>query len=99
MELSFPVARNLDDPPRILGLTPTELAVSALFYALVSPLLRGVPFSAMLSFLLSFALGAVLMVLGRTYPPNHGLFWILHFLRPQVTWVSPMRLEVRRRSF
>lgn len=96
--LSYSVARNLDEPPRILGLSPVELAASALFYAILSPVLRGVPFSALFSLGLSAALAATLLILGRTYPPNHGLFWGLRMLRPGVIWVSPIQGEVFRNS-
>ena len=96
INLSYPVARNLDDPPRILGLSPTELAASALFYAFLSPVLRGVPFSALLSLGLSLGLTLMLLILGRTYPPHHGVFWGLRLIRPAVTWVSPIQGEVYR---
>ena len=93
MNLNFTVARHLDDPPRILGLSPTELAASALFYALVSPILRGVPFEALLSLGLTVALTGTLVVLGRTFPPHHGLFVLLRWYRPGVVWVMPLRLN------
>ncbi|MGK5083417.1 hypothetical protein WDW37_08920 [Bdellovibrionota bacterium FG-1] len=96
--LSYPVARTLDEPPRILGLSPTELAASALFYAILSPVLRGVPYSALLSLVLSAGLTVTLLILGRTYPPNHGLFWGLRMVRPGVTWVSPIQEEVYRNA-
>jgi hypothetical protein len=97
-DLSYPVARSLDDPPRILGLSPNELAVSALFYAILSPILRGVPFSALLCLILTGVLTGTLLVLGRTYPPHHGLFFGLQLFRPGVVWVSPIREEAHRKS-
>lgn len=96
MELNFPVARHLDDPPRILGLSPMELAASALFYAGVSPILRGVPLAALLSLGLTAVLTVTLVILGRTFPPNHGLFILLRLFRPGVTWITPLREEVSR---
>ena len=93
-DLSYPVARSLDEAPRILGLSPTELAASALFYAVLSPVLRGVPFAALISLILTSALTLTLLALGRTYPPNHGLFWGLRLLRPGIFWVSPIQEEV-----
>ena len=101
MNLNFPVARHLDDPPRILGLSPQELAASALFYALLSPVLRGVPFAALLSIGLTATLTVTLVILGRTFPPNHGLFSLLRGLRHPVVWIMPLKLEkqeVSRRS-
>ena len=97
MDLSFPVARHLDDPPRILGLSPNELAASALFYAGVSPILRGVPLAALLSLGLTAVLTTTLVILGRTFPANHGLFTVLRLFRPGITWVMPLREKVSRR--
>ncbi len=97
MDLNFPVARHLDDPPKILGLSPTELASSALFYATVSPILRGVPLAALLSLGLTAVLTTTLVVLGRTFPPQHGLFILLRLFRPGVTWVMPKMEGVPRR--
>ena len=98
MDLSFPVARHLDDPPRILGLSPNELAASALFYAGVSPILRGVPLAALLSLGLTAVLTTTLVILGRTFPRITGYLPCLGFLRPGITWVMPLREKVSRRS-
>jgi hypothetical protein len=80
--LSRTIPRTLDDPTRILGLSPIELAACALSYALLSPTLRGVPFSALLSLGLSFTVGLTLLTLNRTYPPSHGLYYCLKLFRP-----------------
>lgn len=89
MDLNRPIARNLDEPARIVGLTPLELAACAVFYAILSPILRGVPLAALLSLLLSLGLAVTLLVLNRRYPPNHGAFLILSWLRPRVISVMP----------
>lgn len=85
VDLNRPIARNLDEPMRIVGLSPLELASCAVFYASLSPLLRGVPFSALLSLGLAGALGVTLLILNRTFPPMHGLYWLLQMVRPRVT--------------
>jgi hypothetical protein len=97
MNLNFSVARHLDDPPKIIGLSPNELASSALFYAGVSPILRGVPLAALLSLGLTALLTTTLVILGRTFPANHGLFVLLRLFRPGVSWIMPMKLEVFRK--
>jgi hypothetical protein len=68
-----------------MGLTPIELAACALIYAGTNSILRGVPFSALLS--LGVGIGAVItqFTLNRVKPPQHGLFWILSRLRPAIT--------------
>ena len=85
MALVQSVPRNLEEPTRIMGLTPIELAACALIYAGSSSLLRGVPFSALLS--LGIGIGAAItqFTLNRVRPPNHGLFLILTCLRPAIT--------------
>jgi hypothetical protein len=93
MSLNQRIPRNLEDSSRILGLSPVELAACALCYSFVSPILRGVPFAALLSLTTSLAIGITMLVLNRTYPPNHGLLTILQLFRPRVTLVAPFGLE------
>lgn len=83
------VPRNLEEPARIFGLTPIELASCALTYAGASSLLRGVPFSALLSIGIGLGLAVTLLILNRTKPPLHGLFWCLKLLRHPVLPVMP----------
>ena len=90
MGLIQPIARNLDESARILGLSPIELALTAMAYAVISPCLRGVPFSALLSLGLTLSLGATFLILNRTYPPFHGLFIILRFFRPKAVPVMAL---------
>ena len=89
MALVRPIPRNLEEPARIFGLTPIELAVSALTYAGTSSLLRGVPFSALLSLGVGFGLAITLLILNRTKPPGHGVFWCLQKIRHPVLPVMP----------
>jgi hypothetical protein len=93
MSLNQRIPRNLEDPARILGLSPVELAACALSYSFVSPLLRGVPFAALLSLTISLAVGLTMLVLNRTYPPNHGILKLLQIFRPRVTLITPFGLE------
>ena len=79
------VPRNLEEPARIFGLSPMELASCALTYAASSALLRGIPFSAFLSLGIGIGLAMVIYVLNRTRPPLHGLFCLLSLLRNPVT--------------
>ena len=79
-----PVPRNLEEPARIFGLTPIELAACALTYAGASSLLRGVPFSALLALGVGFGLAITLLILNRTKPPQHGLHWCLRKVRQPV---------------
>ena len=88
MALIQSVPRNLEEPARIFGLTPIELAACALTYAGSNSLLRGVPFSALLSLGIGVGAAITLFILNRVKPPQHGLFLILACLRPAVTWVS-----------
>ncbi len=89
MAVVRPVPRNLEEPARILGLTPMELASCALTYAGASSLLRGVPFSALISFGVGLGLAVTLLVLNRTRPPHHGVLWCLQKLRRPVLPVMP----------
>ena len=89
MAFAKPVPRNLEEPARIFGLTPMELASCALTYAGVSSFLRGVPFSALLSLGAGSGLALTLIILNRTKPPFHGVFWCLQKLRQPVLPVMP----------
>ena len=93
MDLARPIARNLDDPARIMGLSPLELAGCALVYSILSPALRGVPFSALISLVLMGAMGCALVILNRTRPPYHGLYLVLQLFRPKVTSVMSFGLR------
>lgn len=94
MDLNRPIARTLDEPARIAGLAPLELASCAVFYAVLSPILRGVPFAALISLTASIGLAISMIVLNRTYPPSHGILLLLQWMRPAVTTVSDFGLEV-----
>lgn len=93
MAVVKPVPRNLEEPARIVGLTPMELASCALTYAAASSLFRGVPFSALLSLGVGFGLAATLLILNRTKPPQHGVLWCLQKLRQPVHPVMPFGKE------
>jgi hypothetical protein len=93
MPLVQPIPRNLEEPARILGLSPLELAACALTYAILSPLLRGVPFSAFVSLLLSLSLAAVIFTLNRTQAPFHGVFVLLKAFRPRMVPVMSFGKE------
>lgn len=90
MSLQKPIARTLDEPARILGLTPLELASCAVFYAVVSSMLKGVPFGALLSLVIAGGVAATLVILNRTYPPHHGPLFLLSLVRPGVAPVMPI---------
>lgn len=83
--MNKPIARNIDEPAKILGLAPLELASLGVIYAILSSVLRGVPFSALLALILIGVLAAVILTLNRISPPFHGLFLILQSVRPSVT--------------
>ncbi len=93
MSVAKSIPRNLEDPARILGLTPMELASCALIYAAASALLRGVPFSALLSLGMGLGLAAILLILNRTRPPQHGVFWCLQKLRQPILPVMPFEKD------
>lgn len=78
------VPRNLEEPARIFGLTPIELAACALLYAGTSSLLRGLPFSSLISLGIGTGFAFIQWTLNRVKPPMHGLFWILAALRPPI---------------
>ena len=79
------VPRSLEEPARIFGLTPMELAACAITYAAVSTILRGVPFSALLSLLVGVGLAVTMWTFNRVRPPLHGLFYLLAMQRKAVT--------------
>lgn len=87
------IPRSLDDPARILGMSPLELASTAIIYAIVSPVLKGVPFAALISLSAAVAMGATLFILNRTYPPHQGILALLALLRPPVVSVMPLGLR------
>ncbi len=90
MAIIKPIPRNLEEQARIFGLTPMELAASALTYAGASSILRGVPFSALLSLGVGFGLAVTLLILDRTKPPLHGVFWCLKQIRQSAFMVMPL---------
>ena len=99
MPFAKPLPRNLEEPARILGLTPMELASCALIYAGAGSVLRGVPFSALLSLGVGLGLAVTLFILNRTKPPLHGVFWCLQKLRPPVLPVMPFEtIDMRDRK-
>ncbi len=93
MAVAKPVPRNLEEPARIFGLAPMELASCALTYAGANSLLRGVPFSALLSFGVGIGLAVTLLILNRTKPPQHGVLWCLQKLRQPAYPVMPFGKE------
>lgn len=96
MSLQQKIPRNLEDQVKILGLSPIELATCALSYSIISPFLSGVPFSALLSLIISFGIGLTLMILNRTYPPQHGLFYCLKLFRPKLISVMAFGLKEKK---
>ena len=84
-EITQTIPRSLDEPARILGVTPVELTVCAVFYAVTSMILQGVPFGALLSLAVAAAAGATVFILNRSYPPHHGAHYVLALFRPAVT--------------
>ena len=95
MSLVKTIARNLDEPARIVGLSPLELASCAVFYAVLSPLLRGIPFSGLLSLVAAFGFAGVFLILNRSFPPSHGVFFVLQLFRPKVNPVMAFGSEGR----
>ena len=87
--MNKPIARNIDDPAKILGLTPLEIAALGVLYAVLSSVLRGVPFAALLCLIAVGILAAVILTLNRVFPPMHGLFVVLKLTRSGVTPVMP----------
>jgi hypothetical protein len=90
MSLLKPIARNLDDPPRLLGMSPVELCSCVISYAVLNTVLRGVPFSGLLSLgaALSAALG--LRIVNLTRPPEHAVHSVMSVVRPTVTPIVPL---------
>jgi len=89
------VPRNLEEPARIFGLSPIELASCALTYATSNTLLRGIPFSSLLSLGVGIGLAVIIFTLNRTKPPFHGLFFLLSLLRNPITPVMGEERELR----
>jgi hypothetical protein len=90
MSLMKPIARNLDDPPRLLGMSPFELCACVVSYAVLNTVLKGVPFSGLLA--LGAALGAALFlrIANLTRPPEHAAHLAMSLLRPKTTPVLPL---------
>jgi hypothetical protein len=82
MSLLKPIARNLDDPPRLLGMSPLELCSCVIAYAVLNTILRGVPFSGAV-----FA-ALLLRLVNLTRPPEHAAHWAMSLVRPIVTPVA-----------
>jgi hypothetical protein len=96
MNLEKPIARSIDDSARIMGFSPIELASCALFYAIIDPVLKGIPFSPLIALVIALSLGSVLLFLNRNFPPAHGILFILHLFRERVVSVMPFCLEKER---
>ena len=93
MSLDKPIARTIDEPARIIGFAPLELSACALFYAVLSPVLKGVPFAPLISLTIALLLGSSILILNRTRPPAHGVFYLLQLLRPKVVSVMGFGIE------
>lgn len=88
-DLQKPIARTLDDPPRLFGMAPLEIAACAVSYAILNTILRGVPFSALFS-LGTAALAAItLRIVNLTCPPDHALHWLMFMVRPGALPIVP----------
>jgi hypothetical protein len=98
MSLQQRIPRTLEEEAKIFGLSPVELASCALSYSVVNPILRGVPFAALLSLTISILVGITMMILNRTYPPKHGLLYVLQLFRPRVTMITSFGLEEKNES-
>jgi hypothetical protein len=96
MSLEQRIARNLEEPAKILGLSPMELATCAVSYAVLSSILRGVPYSTLLSLSASALITVGFLVLNRTYPPYHGVLSALRLLRPQIHPVMKFGMSKER---
>lgn len=84
-ELAQNIPRTLDEPAKILGVTPLEWVACAVFYTVCSMILRGVPFGALLSLAIVAVVGGVTFILNRSFPPDHGLHFLLSVFRSEVT--------------
>jgi hypothetical protein len=89
--MNKPIARNIDEGAKILGFAPLEIALLGVLYAILSSVLRGVPFSALLALGGIALLAGVILTLNRIYPPQHGIFFLLRLIRPPVTPVMRYR--------
>ena len=92
MSLEKTIARTVDDQARILGFAPLELASCALFYSVLSPVLKGIPFAPLISLVTSLFLGSLILLLNRVYPPAHGILFIIQLFRPRAVSVMPFGL-------
>ena len=93
MDLEKPIARTLDDSPRLLGMSPFELGACVSAYAIFNTLLRGVPFSALLSLGSAVIAALTLRVLNLTKPPAHALYWAMRLFRHAILPVMPWQRE------
>jgi hypothetical protein len=73
-------------------MSPVELCSCVISYAVLNTVLRGVPFSGLLS--LGVALGAALFlrIVNLTRPPEHAAHWMMSLVRPGVTPIVPLGL-------
>ena len=85
MSLLKPIARHLDDPPRLLGMSPVELCSCVIAYAVLNTLFRGVPFSGLLSLGVALSAALGLRIVNLTKPPEHAVHFFLSLARPAVT--------------
>jgi hypothetical protein len=92
MSLVRPIARNLDESTRIVGLSPIELGSCAIFYSIFSPILKGVPLAPLISLAASGLLAITVMLFNRNFPPYHAFFLIFQWFRPSV--VSVMQFDL-----
>jgi hypothetical protein len=90
MSLLKPIARNLDDPPRLLGMSPIELCSCVIAYAVLNTVLRGVPFSGLISLGVALTAALILRLVNLTKPPEHAAHWALARVRARVTPVIPL---------
>jgi hypothetical protein len=88
MSLLKPIARNLDDPPRLLGMSPLELCSCVIAYAVLNTILRGVPFSGLLALGAAVFAALLLRLVNLTRPPEHAAHWAMSLVRPIVTPVA-----------
>jgi hypothetical protein len=90
MSLLKSIARNLDDPPRLLGMSPVELCSCVISYAVLNTVLRGIPFSGLISLGVALAAALGLRIVNLTRPPEHAAHWAMSLIRPAVTPIVPL---------
>jgi hypothetical protein len=93
MSLLKPIARNLDDPPRLLGMSPVELCSCVVSYAVLNTVLRGIPFSGLLSLGAALCAALFLRLMNLTKPPEHAAHWFMSLIRPGVTPVESLATD------